>query len=127
MMGVTKDGMNMTRDDMLKEITTWTEYVKSQHLTFVGWEIVQSKWDGRIVLELAQKSPQRFGELKKMIPQISNVMLTSSLRSLEEFGMVERKQYNEIPPRVEYAVTEKGRDMIPVFYAISEWEKKYLT
>lgn len=117
----------MTRDDMLKEITTWTEYVKSQHLTFVGWEIVQSKWDGRIVLELAQKSPQRFGELKKMIPQISNVMLTSSLRSLEEFGMVERKQYNEIPPRVEYAVTEKGRDMIPVFYAISEWEKKYLT
>ncbi len=125
-MRFTKGVINMTRDDMLKEITTWTEYVKSQNLPFIGWEIVQSKWDGRIVLELAQKSPQRFGELKKMIPEISNVMLTSSLRSLEELGMVERKQFNEIPPRVEYAVTEKGRDMIPIFYAISEWEKKYL-
>ena len=48
------------------------------------------------------------------------------LKELEEDGLVHRKQYNEIPPRVEYSLTEKGKDLLPVFYAISQWGMKYI-
>lgn len=68
----------------------------------------------------------RFGELKKMLKPITNTMLTNALKELEGDGLIHREQYNEIPPRVEYALTEKGRDLLPVFYAISQWGMKYI-
>ena len=53
-------------------------------------------------------------------------MLTNALKELEGDGLVHRAQYNEIPPRVEYSLTEKGKDLLPVFYAISQWGMKYI-
>ena len=62
----------------------------------------------------------------KLLRPITNTMLTNALKELEGDGLVHREQYNEIPPRVEYSLTEKGRDLLPVFYAVSQWGMKYI-
>lgn len=89
-------------------------------------QMLQGKWKLQIIYELCIQSPMRFGELKKMLAPITNTMLTNALRELEQDELVHREQYNEIPPRVEYSLTEKGRDLLPVFYAISQWGLKYI-
>lgn len=91
-----------------------------------GLTIFEGKWNIRILYELIARSPQRFGELRKAVPGISNTMLASTLRLLEEKGLVERTQYNEIPPHVEYSLTESGKELVPIFDAIGEWSVKYL-
>lgn len=89
-------------------------------------QMLQGKWKLQIIYELCIQSPMRFGELKKMLKPITNTMLTNALKELEADKLVHREQYNEIPPRVEYSLTEKGRDLLPVFYAISQWGMKYI-
>ena len=87
--------------------------------------ILQGKWKNQILYELCIKEPIRFGELKKNLAGITNTMLTNSLRELEADGLICREQFNEIPPRVEYSFTQKGRDLMPVFYAMMNWGFKY--
>ena len=89
-------------------------------------QMLQGKWKLQIIYELCIQSPMRFGELKKILSPITNTMLTNALKELEADELVHREQYNEIPPRVEYALTEEGRDLLPVFYAISQWGLKYI-
>ena len=86
----------------------------------------QGKWKLQIIYELCIKSPMRFGELKKILNSITNTMLTNALRELEADGLICRKQFNEIPPHVEYSLTPKGEDLLPVFYAITEFGLKYI-
>ena len=87
---------------------------------------LQGKWKLQIIYELCIKSPMRFGELKKMLKPITNAALTNALKELEQDELVQRIQYNEMPLRVEYSLTEKGQDLLPVFYAISQWGMKYI-
>lgn len=61
-----------------------------------------------------------------MLPQITNTMLNSTLRDLEKYGIVHREQFNEIPPHVEYSLTEKGKAMIPIFCELAKWGENYL-
>ena len=68
----------------------------------------------------------RFGELKKAYPNITNTMLTNTLRDLESLGIIHREQFNEIPPHVEYSLTEKGKALLPVFFEISKWGEENL-
>lgn len=89
-------------------------------------ELLNGKWKTHIIYELCRKPSMRFGELKKAYPTITNTMLTNTLRELESLGIVRREQYNEIPPHVEYSLTKKGRDLLPVFYEIYKWGKKNL-
>lgn len=89
-------------------------------------QMLQGKWKLQIIYELCIHSPMRFGQLRKMLEPITNTMLTNALKELEADGLVYREQYNEIPPRVEYSLTEKGRDLLPVFYAVSQWGMKYI-
>lgn len=91
-----------------------------------GLVLFEGKWNIRVLYELIMKSPLRFGELKKAIPDISNTMLASTLKSLEEKGLVIRTQYNEIPPHVEYSLSESGHALVPIFDAIGDWGTKYL-
>lgn len=72
-------------------------------------EILQGKWTAKIIFHLLKKEHMRFGDLKKAIPTITNTMLTATLRSLEQEGIVKREQFNEIPPHVEYSLSEKGK------------------
>lgn len=88
--------------------------------------MLQGKWKLQIIYEMCIKDPIRFGELKKNIDGITNSMLTSSLRELVADGLVSRVQFNEIPPHVEYSFTEKGKDLLPVFYEMTKWGMKYI-
>lgn len=89
-------------------------------------EIFQGKWNTWILFELGRNGTMRFGELRKAIPGISNTVLTSSLRDLEGRGLVERIQYNEIPPHVEYAATDSAKELSEVFQAMRRWGEKHL-
>ena len=68
----------------------------------------------------------RFGELKKVLKPITTTALTNALKELESDELIQSIQYNEMHIRVEYSLTEKGRDLLPVFYAISQWGMKYI-
>lgn len=111
----------------------FTEKVSSVILTERGncpvtpvIQMLQGKWKLQILYELCIKSPMRFGELKKMLKPITNAALTNALKELETNELIQRIQYNEMPLRVEYSLTKKGRDLLPVFYAISQWGLKYI-
>ena len=90
-------------------------------------ELYQGKWTVWVLFELNKNGTVRFGDLRKSIPNISNTMLASTLKDLEERGLVERIQYNEIPPRGEYTATEKAKDLHIVFEAMAVWGQKHGT
>ena len=83
--------------------------------------MLQGKWKFQIIYELCIKNPMRFGELKKNIEGITNTMLTASLRELETDELVERVQFNEIPPHVEYSLTDLGRALTPALDSLAQW------
>jgi len=87
--------------------------------------MLQGRWKSQLVYELCIYDTVRFGQFKKDLPGITNTMLTKALRELEEDGLVDRKQFNEIPPHVEYSLSSMGQDLLPVFYAIMNWGFKY--
>jgi len=89
-------------------------------------QMLQGKWKLQILYSLCIKSPMRFGELKKMLSGVTNSALTNALRELEGDELILRVQFNEIPPRVEYSLTPKGEDLLPVFYAIISWGLQYI-
>lgn len=89
-------------------------------------ELLSGKWRTHIIFALCQNGVCRFGELKKAIPNVTNTVLTSTLRDLESIGIVSRKQFNEIPPHVEYSLTEKGKKLTPIFLEIAKWGEENL-
>ncbi|MCO7125235.1 helix-turn-helix transcriptional regulator [Sporolactobacillus shoreicorticis] len=93
---------------------------------FKSLELLQGKWTLKVIFFLLKNECMRFGELKKAIPQITNTMLTATLRELEQSNIVKRVQYNEIPPHVEYSLTEQGKALLSVFYELGCWGKDYL-
>lgn len=86
--------------------------------------LIGNKWKLLIIRNLLSGT-YRFGELKAGIPAISQKVLTDNLRSLEEDGLVTRTVYAEIPPRVEYSLSEVGRSLSPIFDAIINWGNEY--
>lgn len=79
------------------------------------------KWKLVIIGRLRNKEALRFGFLAASIDNISRKVLADQLKELAKDGLVERMQYNEIPPRVEYSLTEKGKSLCGVFKSIEEW------
>ena len=88
--------------------------------------MLQGKWKNQIIYELCIKNPIRFSELKKNLSGITNTMLTTSLRELESDGLISRTQYTEISPHVDYSFTQKGKDLLPIFYEMTKWGLKYI-
>ncbi len=88
-------------------------------------ELFQGKWSMHVLFELSKKDSIRFGELKKQLDGITNTMLTNTLRGLEENGLVTRVQFNEIPPHVEYSLSEAGKNVYPIFVEMAKWGQKY--
>lgn len=87
-------------------------------------QIIGSKWKLLILRNLMQR-PWRFNELKKDLEGVSQKVLTDSLRSMEADGIIDRTVYAEVPPRVEYALSEIGETLRPVMKAMEEWGGKY--
>lgn len=84
--------------------------------------IIGQRWKIPILWHLAdERTPQRFSDLKRSIPGISDVMLSKALRELDEDGLVLRKQYPCVPPRTEYTLSPRGEALAPVLYAIHAW------
>jgi len=88
--------------------------------------VFSGKWNLRVIFELTKADSLRFGNLKKEIEGITNTMLSTTLKSLEETGLLTRTQFNEIPPHVEYALSEKGKELYPIFLEMANWAQKYM-
>jgi DNA-binding HxlR family transcriptional regulator len=86
----------------------------------VTMDFIGGKWKA-VVLWYLRNCHKRFGELKKLIPDITEKMLSLQLKQLEKDGIVQRKIYPEVPPRVEYSMTKKGETILPVLEALAEW------
>lgn len=83
---------------------------------------ISDKWSMLLLFTLAEKNaPVRFNSLKKEIPDISHKMLASTLRKLEEDGYVRRNVYAEVPPRVEYQITERALSLMPHINSLIDW------
>ncbi len=83
-------------------------------------QLIGGKWKP-VILYCLKSEKRRFGELSARIPDLSRKVLTQQLKELEEDGLVLRKQYNEIPPRVEYELTELGKSLAPVLAEMEKW------
>ena len=86
--------------------------------------LISDRWKVLILRDLLGGT-KRFGELKKSIGSISQKVLTSNLRSMEEDGLLTRKVYAEVPPRVEYTLTELGKSLRPILCAMQQWGLEY--
>lgn len=82
------------------------------------------KWSMLVLYTLQQKPVMRFNELRKSIPDISQKVLTTTLRTLEEDGFVRRKVYAEVPPRVEYSLTDRALSLLPYIDGLIAWAKE---
>lgn len=91
----------------------------------VTLSIVGGKWKTAILWHLKQQT-MRFSALQRKFPATTRKMLTKQLRELESDGIVKRKVYPEVPPKVEYSLTEKGRTIIPVLDMMHAWGKEFL-
>lgn len=87
-------------------------------------EVIGGKWKGAILYHLLER-PYRFGELKRTMQNITQHMLTKQLRELEKEGIVNRKVYAQVPPKVEYSVTEYGETLRPLIMMMKDWGKKH--
>lgn len=86
--------------------------------------LIGNKWKVLIIRDLLTGT-KRFGELKKSIGKVSQKVLTTQLRDMEEDGLISRKVYAEVPPRVEYSLTELGKSLQPILNAMLQWGTEY--
>ncbi len=86
-----------------------------------GLEIFGGKWNSRIICVLAAKDTLRYSELRREMGNITDAVLAATLKELIANGLVLRRSYDEIPPRVEYSLTEKGASVVPILQSICRW------
>lgn len=87
-------------------------------------EIIGGKWKILILCAMNNHGAMRYGELRRTIVGITNTMLAQSLKELEHDGLVERKQYDEMPVRVEYSLTPKANSLLPILLQLKAWGEK---
>jgi DNA-binding HxlR family transcriptional regulator len=84
-------------------------------------DVVGGKWKLPIICMLAGGLPTRYSSIKRKLTGVTNMMLAQSLKELGASGIIHREQYNEVPPRVEYTLTDKGKSIIPHLVKLAEW------
>lgn len=87
--------------------------------------LVEGRWKLAILVHLFAQSPMRFSELSRALPDASEKMLAQQLRALESGGVITRKIYPQVPPKVEYSLTELGLAFRPVALALLDWSDRY--
>ncbi|MFJ7726141.1 winged helix-turn-helix transcriptional regulator [Neobacillus sp. NPDC097160] len=108
------------REEILERILNH-DYHCEKELTL---SIISGKWKVVILWHLGVEGPHRFSELQRLFPKISHKILTNQLRELMEDGIVHREVFPEIPPKVEYSMTELGMTLLPIVEMMYEWGKK---
>lgn len=86
-----------------------------------GIELLSGKWKARILWKLYNQPTMRFGELRRSLNGITEKMLTQQLRELESINLITRNVYREVPPKVEYALSDFGKTLTPIFSALCVW------
>ncbi|MCR6514062.1 MAG: winged helix-turn-helix transcriptional regulator [Clostridium sp.] len=92
----------------------------------LAMELIRGKWKAVILCHL-DNGEKRFLELQRITPSISHKVLTEKLKELEEDDLIEKIDYLENPPRVEYLLTPKGKDLAKVLHSLEDWSKKYFS
>ncbi len=87
--------------------------------------VIGGKWKMLILWHLGKQGTKRFGELKSLMPGITQRMLVNQLRELEDDQIVHREVYPVVPPKVEYSLTEQGETLMPILDSMYEWGKNY--
>lgn len=87
-------------------------------------KVIGGRWKPLIIFLIYTKV-NRFGAMQRSIPEISKQMLTNKLRELEEDGVIHREVFAEVPPRVEYSITDKGKSLYPVINEMRKWGEQY--
>ena len=108
---------------MSTQLTMEERFGKCPYAT--AQSLISGKWAVLILLYL-EEGPIRFNELLRKMPKMTHATLSVQLKSLEENGLVRRVQYEDIPPRVEYSLTDIGRKFHPVIAAMEVWGKEYI-
>lgn len=88
-------------------------------------QVIGGKWKPIIIYRLGEDGTLRFSEIKRAIPNITQKMLTQQLRELEADGVVHREVYPQVPPKVEYSLTELGETVMPLMKSLCQWGQKY--
>lgn len=101
---------------LIKEIMCPLEY---------GLDIFGGKWKSRIICILSTKDVMRYNEIKKELSNITDPVLAAMLKEMMADEIIFRKQYNEIPPKVEYTLTEKGKSALPILQSICQWSNQH--
>ena len=83
--------------------------------------IFKGKWDVRVICILAHNHTVRYGQFKHYLPEISDTILASVLKKMGDNSIIERKDYDELPPRVEYSLSEAGKAVVPVLQDLCRW------
>lgn len=91
----------------------------------LGFELIRGKWKSVILCHLAE-GPKRFLELQRITSGVSQKVLNQTLKQLEEDGLITKQVYAEVPPRVEYSITEIGGELVPALRQIEGWTRAYL-
>ena len=86
-----------------------------------GLAIFGGKWKSRIICVLSANEKLRYSQIRKEMYNITDAVLAATLKDLIEDGLIKRKSYDEIPPRVEYSLTEKGSSVVPILQSICKW------
>lgn len=87
--------------------------------------MIGGKWKLRIIYMLAVHGTLRYGELKRLLSPITHKMLSNQLKELEKDGLVNRNEYHQVPPKVEYSITEMGKGLKPIVHEMFNWIEKY--
>ena len=107
-----------------KNDVTGDESIYNECPDIPTFALLGGKWRLPVIWILAKYGNVRFNELKRRLGDITNIMLTRSLTELEEYGLVERIDYGELPYRVEYRLTQKARELLPALDIISIWGRE---
>jgi DNA-binding HxlR family transcriptional regulator len=110
--------------NMIWEISSTNGSTRYKCSVEVTLDVIGGKWKALILFHLLS-APKRFGELRRLMPGVTQGMLTTQLRDLERDGIIHREIFREIPPRVEYSVTEFGESLRPVIVAMGDWGNLY--
>ena len=111
-------------DDLRREVRRkiqMGEFNCEKELTL---SIISGKWKIAIIYYLSTEGTLRFSEIKRLFPKITHKVLTTQVRELEDDGIIHRKVFPEVPPRVEYSLTELGESLTPIVFMMYEWGKQ---
>ncbi|MEK5444492.1 winged helix-turn-helix transcriptional regulator [Fredinandcohnia sp. FSL W7-1320] len=111
-------------DDLRREVRKKLENGEFNCEKELTLSIISGKWKITIIYYLATGGPLRFSEIKRLFPKITHKVLTTQVRELEEDGIVHRKVYPEVPPRVEYSLTDLGQSLMPIVFMMYDWGKQ---